>query len=185
MNQLLLIILIVSILCLLVSSCKREGYVSNQPSRDRPDDLQYYSCHDYSGTKNLGNNNYKLKKHGIGEPLQGPYSYLLDIYGIRNYDEIFHAPICEKHYNFKNINNLTTPEIIDHEDLLEEDKLLKIEKTYDENAVKDPYYLYGNPDYIGNKLTYSKGIDKLFLRNHRSHDAESLLHRLDGRIDQK
>jgi len=183
MYSLLIIILLTTILCLLVNSYKQEGYQNNRPSQDTPDDTQFYACHDHSTTSNLGNNNYKLKKHGIGAPQQGPYSYFLDTYKIRNYDEIFHAPICESKYNFSHISNLSAPEIIDHEDLLKEDKLLKIEETYDENAIKDPYYLYGNPNYIGNKLIYSKEINGLFLSNHRSNDSEHMLHRLDKDID--
>ena len=175
------------VLCLLLySSCRIEGYISNQPPKDRPDDLQYYACHDYSSNQNLGNNNYKLKHHGIGEPLEGPYSYFLDVYDIRNYDEIFHSPICEKHYTFRNISSVNTPsEIIEHSDLLKQDKLLKIEEEYDKNAVKDPYYLYGNPNYIANRITYSDEINDLFLRNHTSNNEQSLLHRLDHKIDQK
>jgi hypothetical protein len=32
--------------------------------------------------------------------------YILDIYNLRNYDEIFHAPICESENHFKGIQNL-------------------------------------------------------------------------------
>jgi len=106
------------------------------------------------------------------------------VYGIRNYDEIFHSPICESKYNFSGINNLSSPEILDHTDVLEKDKLLKIEETYDKNSIKDPYYFYGNPNYIGNKITYNKEINELFLSNHRSKDTENMLHRLDRDIDE-
>jgi len=169
MNRILMTIVILGILCFVTASFvfAGEGYV-NQPPPNKPDDLQFYACHDYSSNKNLGNNNYKLKKHGISEPLQGTYSYFLNTYDIRNYDEIFHAPICEQHNNFRGINNLNTPEILDHEDLLKEDELLKKEEIYDRNAVKDPYYLFGHPSYVGNKLIYSKGINDLFLSNHSS-----------------
>ena len=184
MEQLLIFIVIISGLCLLITSCTQEGYQNNQHSLDTPDDLQFYACHDHSNTSNLGNNNYKLKKHGISEPLQGTYSYFLDVYGIRNYDEIFHSPICESKYNFSGINNLSSPEILDHTDVLEKDKLLKIEETYDKNSIKDPYYFYGNPNYIGNKITYNKEINELFLSNHRSKDTENMLHRLDRDIDE-
>ena len=108
--------LIVKVCLLFLIVCTyghREGYINNKSPKDEPDDLQFYACHDYSSNKNLGNNNYKLKKHGISEPLQGTYSYFLDIYGIRNYDEIFHAPICESKYNFSDISNLSAPEILD------------------------------------------------------------------------
>jgi len=154
--------------------------------------MQYYACHDYSELENRGiisssmaNNNYKIKQHGVSEPLRGAYSSFLDIYKIRKYDELFHAPICEKRYNFKDISSVNTPNhILDHSDLLHEDELLSEEAEYDRNAVKDPYYLLGNPYYIGNKLTYSDEANGLFLREHKSHDAADLLHRLDHRINQ-
>jgi len=185
MNDLLITLLVISITFLLCNSCLKEGYISNQPPPNKPDDLQFYACHDYSSNNNLGNNNYKLNKHGVGEPLQGPYTYFIDEYGLRNYDEIFHAPICERPFSFKDISSVNTPEIIDHSDLLKQDKLVSLEEEYDKNSVKEPYYLYGNPEYIANKLTYSDEINDLFLRNHTSNNEENLLHRLDSRIDQK
>ena len=94
----LLISLFIYILC---SFCK-EGFI-NKPLKDKPDDLQFYACHDYSSNQNLGNNNYKIKRHGVVEPQVGAYSSFLDIYKLRNYDEIFHSPICESEYNFKDI----------------------------------------------------------------------------------
>ena len=96
-------------LYVLYSSCN-EGYI-NKPLKDEPDDMQFLACHDYSSNQNLGNNNYKLKRHGVSEPLQGTYSYFLDTYKIRDYNEIFHAPICEEEYKFKDIGNLKVPEI--------------------------------------------------------------------------
>ena len=53
----------------------------NKPIKDEPDDIQFYACHDktkldYRGIQSdtMANNNYKLKKHGVGLPLQGVYS---------------------------------------------------------------------------------------------------------------
>ena len=34
------------------------------------------------------------------------YSSFLNTYGIRNFDEFFHAPICEDEFTFQNINSL-------------------------------------------------------------------------------
>ena len=183
MKHLLVTIVVICILCLLITPCTQEGYQGNERPQDTPDDLQFYACHDYTNTSNLGNNNYKLKKHGISAPLHGPYSNFLDVYGIRNYNEIFHAPICEAKYSFSDLNNLSPPEILDHTDVLVKDTLLKKEELYDKNSIKDPYYLYGNPNYIGNTITYKKKINELFLTNHRSKDTEDMLHRLDKDID--
>lgn len=172
-------------LILLICTTPTEGYTNNISNPTIPDDSQFYACHDYS-SENLGTHNYKLKKHSIGKPLKGPYSYFLDVYGIRNYDEIYHAPICEEKYSFKGISSAYPPtDIIDHEDLLIQDKLLSKEKEFNENSIIDPHYVYRNPNYIGNKITYSDEINELFLQNHPTHETETLLHRLDHRIDPK
>ena len=176
------IIIICSILLLVFICNTKEGYINNNIPSDEPDNKQYYACHDYSND-NLGNTNYKIKEHGVREPLEGVYSSFLDIYRIRKNSELFHAPICEKKYSFKDISAVNTPtHILDHSDISYEDELLDIENNYDKNSIKDPYYLLGNPKYIGNKLTYSDMGNKLFLREHDSHNKENLLHRLDYRI---
>ena len=92
----------------------------------------------------------------------------LDIYKLRNYDEIFHSPICESEYNFKDIQNLKTPEILEYRDALNEKSMLKLEEEYEINSIKDPYYSYVSPQYIGNKLTYSDATNKMFLETHHS-----------------
>tara|TARA_B100000424_G_C22731592_1_gene396650 strand:+ start:145 stop:687 length:543 start_codon:yes stop_codon:yes gene_type:complete len=156
---------------------KHEGYINNKVDPDHPDPTQFYACHDHSN-KNVrfGNNNYKVKKHSIKEPQKGPYSAFLDVYDLRNYDEVFHAPICEKKYSFDDIHNLDEfRPIIDHDDALQEDKLLKEEEELDNNAIKDPFYPYYNPNHIQNKILYSDEINKVFLRNHLSH-VEELKH---------
>jgi len=176
---------------------QKEGYI-NRPRKDEPDDLQFYACHDDEKIKFKGGlystrgiNNYKLKRHEIGEPLRGTYSDFLDIYKVRDNDEMFHAPICESDYefkgykglrskpNFKNTNNLSIVPIIDHEDALKEDEMLKTENEYEKNSIKDPYYSYIDPKYIGNKLTYSDKTIKLFLSTHRTMEEDQLTHRYD------
>ena len=88
--NLILIIIIISLLC----KCNKEGYMNNDIPSDKPDDKQFYACNDHSqlssnGIKSytMGNNNYKVKRHSVGEPLEGDYSSFLDIYRIRKYDE--------------------------------------------------------------------------------------------------
>ena len=182
----ILIIIIIILLC----QCGREGYMNNDIPKDKPDDKQFYACHDYSELSNrgvksstMGNNNYKVKKHGVAEPLQGVYSSFLDIYRIRKHHELFHAPICEGRYNFKDISSVDVPtHVLDHSDLLVEDDLLDIEAEFDRNSIKDPYYLYGNPRHIGSQITYSDEANELFIREHKSHDSENLSHRLDHKV---
>ena len=170
-------LLLVVFLCLLKIQTT-EGYMYNRPPSDKPDDVQFYACHDYSSSGNLGNTNYKIHQHGVGEPLQGTYSHFLNAYNLRNYDELFHSPICQGEYNFENIVSLGFRPIIDNQDE-NTSELLENERELDLYAIKDPYYVYLNPDYIENTLLYSEDINRLFLKNHRSHDAENLSHRID------
>lgn len=175
------ILLLLLLLSLIISV---EGYQNNTPPPDRPDELQFISCHDFSNNENYGNNNYLLRRNRLDTPLTGNYSSFLDIYGIRNYDEFFHSPICQQQeqYNFERIGNLEFREIAD---TVGADELLSIDDVYneeielDESTIRDPNYVYVNPQYIANTLLYNKEINDTFLRNHRSHDAENLLHRLD------
>jgi len=193
------IILLVSIVILIIYSSCNEGYI-NKPLKDEPDDIQFYPCHDkdklinkQTGEKfdTMGNNNYIIKRHGVSLPAQGVYSYFLDTYKLRNYDEVFHAPICDtneksftSNYSFKHISNLEPPEIIQQEDTMNLNKLLKEEDEFEENSIKDPHYKYVHPEYIGNKITYSDDVNKLFITVHSSHDEENLLHRLDPGLEQ-
>ena len=169
MNILILILIII-----LLNIDLTEGFQINRPPQDIPDDMQFISCHDYSNNNNLGNNNYKINRHGISEPLQGPYSYFLNKYKLRNYDEVFHAPICEEEYIFTN-NDLDFLPIIDSQDT-NTSELLELEKNIINNGLKDPYYIYRDPKYIGNKLIYDEPINDLFIENHHSHDVENIMH---------
>jgi len=165
-----------------------EGYQNNKRPSDRPDDLQFYACHDFNPVEFegelielKGNNNYKVMHHGIGEPLQGVYSDFLNTYEIRNFEEIFHAPICEGKYNFDTISSVESPTQLL---MIENDsEVLDIEEDYDEMGVKDPFYLYGNPRYISNKIMYSDEINELFLNNHRSREDGQWTSRLDDIYD--
>jgi len=151
-----------------------EPYINNKVNPDHPDNIQFYACHDYDNKHiTFGQNNYKLKKHSIKEPQKGPYSAFLDVYGLRNYDEVYHAPICEKHYSFKDIHNLDEfRPIIDEKDSEKMDELLRDEEELDKNGIKDPLYPYYNPNYIQNKILYSDEINKVFLQTHYLHDDE-------------
>ena len=157
-----------------------EGYQNNMPLPDRPDELHFLPCHDYSSKKNSGNNNYKLINRRIIMPLEGVYSRFLDTYGIRNYDEYFHAPICGKNdkYKFEAIKSLDFREIPDSTDLNKEE-IYKEEIELDEFLIKDPNYLYVNPKFIGNKILYPELVNEKYLMSHKSHETETLQHRMD------
>ena len=158
-----------------------EGYQNNKPHKDRPHEIQFMACHDNSSNGNLGNNNYKLHNHKIGTPLQGVYSTFLDTYGIRNYDEFFHSPICEEEHDFSSIDTLEHRQIPDSQDTDEERKqILDKEKQLDEFYIRDPHYVYHNPKHIENKILYPEEINKIFIKNHHSHDTEIMQHRMDS-----
>jgi len=177
-------ILILILILLLLNIDLTEGFQINRPPQDTPDDLQFIACHDYSNNNNLGNNNYKVKSHGISVPLQGPYSHFLNRYKLRNYDEVFHSPICEEEYSFtnntykdflqKNDDSDYLP-IIDSQDT-NINELLKQEQNIIDSGLKDPYYVHRDPAYLGNKLIYSDTINELFIENHHSHDEENIMH---------
>jgi hypothetical protein len=182
MYKLICILILVS---LLMST--NEGYQNNKIPSDRPDDLQFYACHDYNpiefegqDIELHGNNNYKETNHSIGEPKQGVYSDFLNIYKLRNYNEIFHAPICENKYNFNTINSLHTPNLLMNDN---DENILKVEEEFDKNNIKDPFYVYGNPNYIENKLLYSSEINELFLSNHDSQTNGQWTSRLNDIYD--
>lgn len=157
-----------------------EGYQNNKPLPDRPDELHFLPCHDYSSKTNLGNNNYKLINRRIIMPLEGVYSKFLDTYGIQNYDEYFHSPICGKNdrYNFEAIKSLDFREIPDSTDLNKEE-IYKEEIELDKFLIKDPNYLYINPKFIGNKILYPELVNENYLMSHKTHETETLQHRMD------
>ena len=172
--------LILPILLLLLICNMTEGYQNNNPPPDRPDEIQFIACHDYSSNTNLGNNNFKLNSHKIGKPMSGNYSSFLDTYGIRNYDEFFHAPICEKDdtFNFEAVSSLGFREIPDSTDLNKED-IYKEEIELDKFLTKDPTYLFVNPKSIGNKILYPELVNEKYLKSHKTHETETLQHRMD------
>ena len=173
-----------------------QTYQANMPPPDRPHEIQFKPCHDYSKGSHRGipvelkgTNNYKLERHHIRHPGKGVYSSFLNTYGIRNFDEFFHAPICEEEYRFQNINSLgkriipldipTQRKMGINETI---DDIIDIEKQLDSKGVRNPHYKYVRAGYIGNKITYPDELTKLLVKTHQSHDTENLQHRLDDSL---
>ena len=176
------------LLFLLLPIMVKEGYQNNMPPPNYPDGTQFVACHDYTKVNYRdseldlkGNNNYKLFDNSIGEPQEGVYSNFLNIYKLRNYDHFFHAPICENHYTFDTSIDTQYREIPDSTD---EDinAIYSEEIELDNTSIKDPNFIYGNPQFIQNKITYSEDNIRLFLENHRSHDDENMMYRIDPDI---
>ena len=158
-----------------------EGYQNNKPPSDRPDSMQFMACHDNSTSDHLANNNYKSVNHKLGKPLVGVYSKFIDKYDIRNYDEFFHAPICENEdiYNFEGVQSLDFREIYEIGD---DGDIYKEEIDLDKQSIRSPNYVYVNPEYIGNKLLYDSDTNARFLKSHKTHDTKTLQHRMDASL---
>jgi len=159
----------------------KETFTDNQVESLKPDDTQFYACHDNS-FRGRGNTNYKLIHNRITPPLHGPYSEFLDEFGIRNYSHFYHAPICgsdgsdgsdeEHQFDFKtDISGYYRP-LYDDSDQIFKDEFMELERVYDENGLKDPFYTYYNPQTIQNKITFSDEINNLFLREFSGHIEE-------------
>ena len=180
----ILFILIILYTFLLLKIKIKETFTDNQVEPLKPDDTQFYACHDNSfvGT---GNTNYKLIHNQITPPLHGPYSEFLNEFGIRNYSHFFHAPICgsdgsdgsngsdgEYDFDFKtDISGYYRP-VYDDSDQTFKDEFMELERVYDESGLKDPFYTYYNPETIQNKITFSEEINELFLREFSGHVKE-------------
>lgn len=173
-----------------------ELYQANMPPLNRPHELQFMPCHDYSKGSHRGipvelkgTNNYKLEKHHIRNPGTGVYSSFLNTYGIRNFDEFFHAPLCEDEFTFQNINSLgnrmipldnATQQRLGMNETM--DDIIEREKQLDSKGVRNPHYKYVRAGYIGNKLTYPDELTKIMVESHASHNEENLQHRLDDNL---
>lgn len=178
-NQLYIQLII--IVCVIIGLHFIEGYQNNTPPPDKPDDTQFYACHDYSSTNNLGNNNYYVMNNPLPRTMDGNLSDFIEIYGLRSYDAYHRTPICDAHYNFENISDLEFREIPDGLDV-EIDDIYELEATLDQNDTRDPNFVYINPEYIQNKLIYDEDTNQLILRFHRSSESQNLNFRLDSDI---
>ena len=144
------------------------SYQNNKTLSNEPDDKQFYFC-SHSKFKNdidypfeeYPNSNYKVKINSIKKPLKGTFSSFIDIHKLRSYDHFYHAPICEDTYSFNNNIRSQFRSIIQADDDIS--LLLEEEKNKDSYGLNNPYFLYGNPQFIQNKILYDNDIQKNFL----------------------
>ena len=146
-------------------------YESNKVLSDQPDDKQFYVCRHEKFTDNKDypfeqypNSNYHIRTNQVSKPLKGTYSAFLDVNKIRTYDHFYHAPICENTFSFDtDINSQfrSIPGAFPEEDksVLYEQELQK-----DSHDLRNPYFFYGNPKFIQNKITYEDEINDMFLK---------------------
>ena len=166
------------LLCLLRLLRCNEGFINNyEPNKvlsDEPDDTQYYACRQEKLNDNpefpfekYPNSNYRVKKNSVKKPQKGAFSAFLDSHKIRTYDHFYHAPICEddnESYDFDtNIDSAfrLIPGAFPEEDI---QQIYKEETDKDSHDLRNPNYLYGNPEYIENKMLYEDEIQDMFLR---------------------
>ena len=163
------------------------GYMKNMSTNEYPDDTVFYACNEkveleecdgldedncelnrncifnegICQAKRFPNTHYRVINNSIKEPLDGTFSAFLDVYGLRNYNHFYHAPICEDTYNFVSDFENQDRQIIQEQDeitgLLEEEKLL------DEKMPKDYKFNYESAEYNGNRILYTGKLQNKFL----------------------
>lgn len=152
-------------------------YQKNDILPDEPDNKQFYACghtkfkqdENYPFEK-YPNSNYKINPNSIKKPLKGTYSSFIDVNKIRTYDHFYHAPICEDTYpfntdvnsQFRRIARFNSQLLNEYENNISD--ILKEEKRKDAHDLRNPFYLYGSPEYIQNKITYEDDIQDIFLK---------------------
>ena len=144
-------------------------YQNNDILSDEPDDIQFYSCEHAKYEEDINypfekypNSNYKLKRNSVKHPLKGTFSSFIDTNKLRTYDNFYHSPICENTYPFDTDYKSQFRDIIQEEDNIS--VLIDKEKYKDSHSLHNPYYLYGNPNYIQNKIIYDEDIQDIFLK---------------------
>jgi len=157
---------------------QQSGYQNNSVSESEPDDTQFMVCQNtlHEGDKVKGQNYYHMKRNKISEPLDGTYSNFIDMFAIRGKDNFYHSPICEKSYPAK--SNYSSA--FGRKVLLDNNQDYREEAEADDLELNDPFYVYGNPKYIQNKITYdSDKLEKAFLNtrntlieNEESHNTQ-------------
>ena len=151
-------------------------YESNKVLPNEPDDKQFYACRQERFQDNpdfpferYPNSNYRVKVNQVKKPLKGTFSAFLDVNKIRTYDHFYHAPICEddpgkESYDFD--TDIKSPFRLIPGAFPEEDVnvIYQDELDKDSHDLRNPYYFYGNPKYIQNKILYDDEIQDMFLK---------------------
>ena len=151
-------------------------YESNKILPNEPDDKQFYACRQERFQDNpdfpferYPNSNYRVKVNQVKKPLKGTFSAFLDVNKIRTYDHFYHAPICEddpgkESYDFN--TDIKSPFRLIPGAFPEEDVNVIYQEELDKDShdLRNPYYFYGNPKYIQNKMLYDDDIQDMFLK---------------------
>lgn len=149
-------------------------YESNEVLPEGPDNKQFYACRQDKLSDNpespftkYPNSNYRVKVNQVSKPLKGTFSAFLDVNKIRTYDHFYHAPICEddnESYDFD--TNIGSQFRLIPGAFPEENKkrMYRDELDKDSHDLRNPYFFYGNPKYIQNKMLYDDEIQDIFLK---------------------
>lgn len=166
----IIVILVIIFFMYVCISNNIDSYENNKISKDKPDDKLFFSCSharyeddsDYP-FEEYPNSNYKIVRNSISDPLKGSYTNFKYRYNLSdNDDNFYHSPICERPYEFNDNYKLQFRNIIEDSD--DNEYLIDLEKHYDSQMNPDPYYVEGNPEYIGNKIIYSPELKEKFLK---------------------
>ena len=169
MNQVGVLLFFLFLVCFVAKG--KSGYQNNSVSEFEPDDTQFMVCQNTlkEGEKVKGQNYYHMKRNKISEPLEGTYSNFIDMFNIRKMDNFYYSPICEKSYPSK--TNYSS--VFNRKVLLDNNEDYREESELDDLELNDPFYVYGNPKYIQNKITYNnENLENTFL-NTRNHLIEN------------
>tara|TARA_B100000749_G_scaffold220652_1_gene175684 strand:- start:70 stop:657 length:588 start_codon:yes stop_codon:yes gene_type:complete len=165
LDNLFLIVLLLVVVCSTskIKEAYENIYQKNDIRAEEPDDTQFYACNNEK-FKDFGNSDYHVRKNAVREPMKGTFSAFLDLNKIRTYDHFYHAPICEDTYPFD--TEFTSqfrliPGAFPEENI---SRILTTEKEKDAHDLYNPYYFYGHPDYIQNKILYNDTIQDMFLK---------------------
>ena len=176
-NQSYILFFVIFLLLLLLISGDRTCenyeniYESNKVLADQPDDKQFYACRQekFTGDKDYPyeqypNSNFRVITNQVSKPLKGTYSAFLDVNKIRTYDHFYHAPICENTFSFD--TDINSQFRLIPGAFTEEDKSLLYEQELqkDSHDLRNPYFFYGNPKFIQNKIIYDDEINDMFIK---------------------
>ena len=160
-------------------------YESNKVLADQPDDKQFYACRQekFTGDKDYPyeqypNSNFRVITNQVSKPLKGTYSAFLDVNKIRTYDHFYHSPICEddiirnedgtikENHSFSFDTDINSQFRLIPGAFPEEDKSLLYEQELqkDSHDLRNPYFFYGNPKFIQNKIIYDDEINDMFIK---------------------
>ena len=146
---------------IVLCSCKNNTIEGNL------NETQFYACSDSRykiGGVDPPPTNYKKRLSEISEPLNGTYTYFIDVNQLRDDSRYHRTPICDDSYLFKDDYTQQFIDIIDRKDELQGNtkNIINKENTYFDLHV-DPLNEYRDVSHFKDTLIYSDNINKKFI----------------------